>query len=728
VLDPAPANEGADPLAECVALGSAPGSLASPLFINVAGSGEEDDDREQEQAEQGEPCEGEDCPPETPFVADGPYDAVRGFGWLGAAEHGGKAAWMASVFPLGTHSLVNPWSDESAYGALVHPYLSWVEGLSGYRLDLPDGAYSVTLLLVEPSYPEPGLRSFDVASGGQVLVRDLDLAARAGQDEIAAVSIQVEASGGALELEMTGDAILSGLVVQPAQAGAPAAEVGPVSPLEPSELGLPIVDVTVEPEDLATIHLDPAARVEVPARVESGGEVATGTIRLRGQSTRYLSKRSFRIHFDSGTIDGRDRLKLLAEANEPTRLAQLLAYDLFERMGGLGSHARAVLLRINGKVYGVYDDIEHVGDDFLSTRGYGVGDRYRIRTANLCEGFGAPAELELSGYEKKEKKQEPDLALETLLSWLGSAAEHELDAGLSSRVDVDVLQIYLAAQQLFSNWEVADGGHYLAHDPDSGRFVLAPWDLNNGTWGQSWHSLGYNTLYEAGAEPGWWSYNCLWTRALSAPSFRQAYLQRLDQALASEFGQAMDDAIDQAHAAIAPAVAAEPWQHRRRYEAWFADAPSALHAFVEARRENLLEQLSAFSGLGETGLVIAEVAPGPDGFVELENRGSTSVDASSCWLSADPQQPMAMLLDDAGIMDPGARIAIGPGAVAPSSGGGFVGLSCESGEQGEEQEEEEVWLKRRSFLFYPAMSTGEAYVRSGASWAVGTPTPGAPPM
>jgi len=758
-----------------------PGS-GGGLAVDV-GAGQGGEEPEWEDEEGGGPATG--------YLADGPYDSDRGFGWLGEGEAGAKASWMADVFPVGTHGPENPWSDWDGYHQQIAPYLSWVTGLSGYRVDLPDGLYRVTLMFIEPVFPEPGLRVFDVEVGGEVLLDDLDLAARIGQEQPVEVEVLALAAGGRLQVDFVPQTehlpVLAGIRVQPsgdeaaaqvtgleARAGAgegllrwhrPDAAVrgwavarsvdggttfegvserleltpswidrgvGPgdsvswmvwpvdaachpgdpvVSPavnvLDPAAPGLPVIDVTVDAGDFVSIHLDPTLDVEVAAAVTCDGESASGTIRLRGQSTRWLPKRSFRIKFDDGTIDGRDRLKLLAEASPASRLWQLLGYDLLGRLDAPASTARPVLLRINGQVYGVYDDIEHVGDDFLESRGFGVDDRFRVGYVDY--GLGKDGQVDLEGFEKKENEDEPSPEIEALLLWLNTAPEHEFEAQLDSYLDVDLIVDYVVGQILIANPEVVDGAHYLVLDPDSGAFFQVPWDLNNDTWSRAEQDLAYNTAFAA---PGGFQY-WLWTRLFNSPSVRAALAARLEHTAAAELGGMGLDA-DAQWQQLEPALAVEPYLFTRRYDDWVASAPSAIHAFIGDRRELITEQLPALSTLGETGLVITAITPTT---VAIENRDTWEVELDGCHLSDQIYEIDVLSLADHGGVEPGDALTVSTDLANPL--GGYLLVSC-SEEEWDDEDEDDFWgdptATLHSLAFHPPLTPGQTYRRTDTGW------------
>lgn len=764
----------------CVASSAAPATgetFAIDVGASEAGEGEE---------EGAGPAEGQ--------LADGPYDEARGYGWLGDGEAGSQESWLALIFPVGTWDGLEPGTQPDAYSVRVAPYLTWVEGLSGYQADLADGAWDVVLRFREPSYPVPGLRVFSVSSGGQRLVESLDLAAVAGQDEALSFAVRAASDAGSLVLDFEAEGgtlpLLAGLEFRPATDGPPESPVGvearggagegllrwdlpeeqvrgwrvqrsvgggayedvtdgllpapaftdrarspgevlsyrvaavsagcegsdwaesaAVTVADPASLGIPVVDLTVDPTEFASLFEDPSVPITVPVTVNRDGEEASGTVELRGASSRRVSKRSYNIDLDDGTIDGRDHLKLLAEVADPSRIRQLLAYDLFDRMGAVAPVAEPVLLRINGEVQGVWDDIEHVGDQFMEDRGYdGHADRFRLTTGNFTLVLDEDGAADLSGYEKKENEGDPSPELESLLRWLDSAPDDVFDTDLDTYVDTASYIGYIAGQQVFSNYDVADGGHYLVLDSATGRFLLVPWDLNNDTWSQAGLPLTSHTLYSAPTHPQWWDFDLLLTRALSAPSFRARLADRLETLVTEGVLSETSDRADAFRALIGPGLDAEPWMYRRRYDAWLETSIEAMKGYLVSRQESITTALPSFRELGETGLVLSGLCIGDASTVTLAVWGDEATEAGACYLTSDFYD-----LDGEGV----SSLPTAPGDTGtvstdvPDSTGGFLGLACGRGEGGEES-----GAALRSIVFHPA-ADGNAYVRGEEGWSTG---------
>lgn len=92
-----------------------------------------------------------------------------------------------------------------------------------YRFPLPDGDYRVELYFIEPWYgtggaaDAGGLRIFDVAFNGQIVIDDLDIWAEAGHDKVLKKVIETRIEGGGLHLDFpevqVGQAVISAIAI-----------------------------------------------------------------------------------------------------------------------------------------------------------------------------------------------------------------------------------------------------------------------------------------------------------------------------------------------------------------------------------------------------------------------------------------------------------------------------------------------------------------------------------
>ncbi|HEU4632282.1 MAG TPA: glycoside hydrolase family 2 TIM barrel-domain containing protein [Gemmatimonadaceae bacterium] len=110
-----------------------------------------------------------------PWAGDQPY-RPGGFGYEGGtAQRTGAVITGTSRVPL---------------------LVTYREGLTGYRFDVPDGEYEVELLFAEPTATAAGQRVFGVAVNGAPVVERLDLAERAGRGGAVRLVAPAHAAGG----------------------------------------------------------------------------------------------------------------------------------------------------------------------------------------------------------------------------------------------------------------------------------------------------------------------------------------------------------------------------------------------------------------------------------------------------------------------------------------------------------------------------------------------------
>jgi beta-galactosidase len=97
-------------------------------------------------------------------------------------------------------------------------YYSFLDSLQGYRFDVKDGRYKVTLYFAESKDLAPGERVFDVVINNKRVAPDLDLAASYGYAMAIKKTFMVDATGGeGLRIDFhakKGNAILSGIKVE----------------------------------------------------------------------------------------------------------------------------------------------------------------------------------------------------------------------------------------------------------------------------------------------------------------------------------------------------------------------------------------------------------------------------------------------------------------------------------------------------------------------------------
>lgn len=97
-------------------------------------------------------------------------------------------------------------------------YYSYMDSLSAYKFDVPDGQYRVTLFMAEPSKIGVGERVFSVKVNGETVAKDIDLKKEYGFAEAASKSFVAKAANGnGIEIKfefIKGNAVLNGIAIE----------------------------------------------------------------------------------------------------------------------------------------------------------------------------------------------------------------------------------------------------------------------------------------------------------------------------------------------------------------------------------------------------------------------------------------------------------------------------------------------------------------------------------
>lgn len=447
---------------------------------------------------------------------------------------------------------------------------------------------------------------------------------------------------------------------------------------------LPTWELRLAPADLALLEQN--IRVDdyrVPGQLLAAGQAWEVEVEFRGNHTRYLPKRSFRVRFREGdSFEGRKHLELLAAYKDAGYLTEKLWFDFAASTGLRVPRVRYVNLVLNGQVHGVMTEIEGVRKAFLKPHGFDPdADIYRCGMAD-CELRDVPRRPYQGDWTKRTNEHAPWDDLWGFLSRLNRVPARDFRAFLERELDVDAYLTWLAVDALIANSIVGDSRSFLIHERSSGRWTYVPWDLNNadslydrtklllqGT-GSRVPLMNFSVYdpyayllsqerqaqYPGGIAPAW---SVLNTRLLDDAVLRGRFIARLEQLLATHFTEAqLFPRIEAAHALLAPYVAEDPWVDR----AFDARSVDFLQRFVRERRAYLQANLAALRAHGADPLRIAAVgldARGA-GFVRLVNGGSAPRSLSGLFLTAELRAPMQAPL-------PALTLAAGGSVTVPAA-------------------------------------------------------------
>jgi hypothetical protein len=165
------------------------------------------------------------------------------------------------------------------------------------------------------------------------------------------------------------------------------------------------VHITINPDTLEWIMKNVLSDHYFMARFVFNDTVHSDTLenvgfRLRGNTSRYALKKSFKISF-SEYVSGRKyqgvkKINLNAEHNDPTMIREKLFYDIWNKAGMVKRRSTFVRLYINEVYYGLYTNLEEMDKVWL-------GQDYPNNSGNLYK-CNYPGDLVYLGDDQQTYK------------------------------------------------------------------------------------------------------------------------------------------------------------------------------------------------------------------------------------------------------------------------------------------------------------------------------------
>jgi hypothetical protein len=339
--------------------------------------------------------------------------------------------------------------------------------------------------------------------------------------------------------------------------------------------------------------------------------------RLRGNTSRFAAKKSFKVSFNTYE-QGRkwrdlEKLNINGEHNDPTISRSKVSWDMLRDMKVPAPRANHVELYINGANFGLYANVEHIDEQFAGLRfGNKRGNLYKcLWPADLVYLGGDPDLYKLTSgdrrvYELTINEEVDDYSdLAHFIGVLNNTPIGQLPCELEQVFHVDAFLRALAFDILSGNWDgplYNKNNFYLYHNEATGLFELIPYDLDN-TFGIDWlgQDWGSRNIYSWG-HPG--EPRPLYWRIMQIPQYRDRfsyYIHRFVQEIYRE--DILFPYINSIRDRISPYAAADPkrpldygftfenfLQGFEESLPWF-HTDYGLKEFITVRRNATLDQL-----------------------------------------------------------------------------------------------------------------------------------------
>ncbi len=312
------------------------------------------------------------------------------------------------------------------------------------------------------------------------------------------------------------------------------------------------VKIEIDPNHLTTI-LNPnnlESNTLYPATFiylcTAGNDTVTNVgFRLRGNTSRYAEKKSFKIDINS-FVPGRkwfglEKINLNGQHNDPSLLRAFASGHLLTASQLPSSRNSFVRVYINNEYKGLYLNNEHIDEEFLQERFIAnhQGNLFKANYGAELTYLGSNPASYVNLYEQKtDGLNNGYTGLIQFLAVLNNSSNAEFPCAIQQVLDVDLYLKSLAVEVLSGHWD----GHafnknnfYLYQRPSDGKFVFIQYDMDN-TFGIDWIGMNWATrdVYNWG-HPG--QPRPLYTRMMAVPYFKDRYTFFIDSLLNSVFNQ-----------------------------------------------------------------------------------------------------------------------------------------------------------------------------------------------
>ncbi len=394
-----------------------------------------------------------------------------------------------------------------------------------------------------------------------------------------------------------------------------------------TELEVPEIHILIDPDSLDALY-DPSdgnwwSNHEYPATFvwkDSWGSDTLEDIgfRFRGNTSRSKIKKSFKISINS-FISGRryqglKKLNINAEPNDPAMLRSYALWKMYRDQGIAASRSNHVEMYINGDYYGLYQNCEHINDDWLDLRfNDDAGNLYKCTyPADLAYLGNDPNLYKLtppwSGtrvYDIKTNREQDDYSgLADFIDFMHNAGSSEFACGFPHCFNVWHYLKVAAIDVLSGNWDgyiYNMNNFYLYDNPRTGRFEYLPYDLDN-TWGLDWIGLDWSErdVYDFSHDE---ELRILYDRLMDTPVFRDVfsyYLREMGEHYLMD--QDFADHLEAVQSMIGPSAMADTYRPidfgfseanfwNGLYESAGGHVKNGLVEFAETRVNNNAQQV-----------------------------------------------------------------------------------------------------------------------------------------
>jgi spore coat protein H len=216
---------------------------------------------------------------------------------------------------------------------------------------------------------------------------------------------------------------------------------------------------------------------EVPVDLYTSGTRLRGTMEAQGAGSRYHSRWSFKLELDEGnTLQRLNVSNLSAQIFDDSRLRTLLAVEVFAALGFHTFDFHPVFLKVNGRNFGLYLQIERFERPWFERRGVPVFELIKC-------GFGARFSykdgLHLAKYFEKEIPDNDNLNnFGDFIRALDEADPDHIFEDVGRWLDIQQYLRYHAASSVLNHVDGFTNNLFFYRDSPGTPYRVIPWDFD----------------------------------------------------------------------------------------------------------------------------------------------------------------------------------------------------------------------------------------------------------
>ncbi len=318
-------------------------------------------------------------------------------------------------------------------------------------------------------------------------------------------------------------------------------------------------------------------------------------IRFKGHSTRYYSKKSYRLRFAADQLFyGLGDVNFNSMYTDKSFLREKLAWDIYSDLGAVAPFCYHANFKINSETKGLFAFIDKIDRYFLINRGFTLGNLYEANDDYYSATLRIETDSLLKLYYKKEVGSKTDYSdLTQMITTINTVHDSLFANTVVQLFDTSSILNWFVVNTLTMMGDSYNKNYSLFNDTtrQSQNWIFIPWDYDL-SWGRSGD---YSKPFPASLLNDGFAYsfapltgppNVLKDRWMANPQLKEKFRIHLKNTLDNIFTESrIHRRIDSLAALIQNDVAADPQKWGTVQD--FYEHVEALKYYVTARRNYL---------------------------------------------------------------------------------------------------------------------------------------------